>query len=66
MDTALFKEFFTALSVKGGMNLHIKMLAAGETHHIFESIFKGFARALSEAVSIDPRVKGVPSTKGVL
>ena len=60
------KDMFTALSVKGGMNLHIKMLAAGETHHIFESIFKGFARALSEAVSIDPRVKGVPSTKGVL
>ncbi len=66
MDTALFKEFFTALSVKAGMNLHIKMLAAGETHHIFEAVFKGFARALSEAVSIDPRVKGVPSTKGVL
>ncbi len=66
MDTALFREFFTALSVKGGMNLHIRMLAAGETHHIFEAVFKGFARALSEAVSIDPRVKGVPSTKGVL
>jgi len=66
MDTALFKEFFTALSVKAGLNLHIRMLSAGETHHVFEAIFKGFARALSEAVSIDPRVKGVPSTKGVL
>ena len=66
MDTALFKEFFTALATKAGMNLHIRMLAAGETHHIFEAVFKGFARALCEAVSIDPRVKGVPSTKGVL
>lgn len=66
MDTALFKEFFIALCNKGGINLHIKMLAAGETHHIFEAIFKGFARSLSEAVSIDPRVKGVPSTKGSL
>ena len=66
MDTALFKEFFTALSVKAGLNLHIRMISAGETHHVFESVFKGFARALAEAVSIDPRVKGVPSTKGVL
>ena len=66
LDTALFKEFFTALSVKGGVTLHIRMLSSGEVHHVFEAIFKGFARALSEAVSIDERVKGVPSTKGVL
>lgn len=66
MDTALFKEFFMALCVKAGMNLHVKMLASGETHHVFEAVFKGFARALAEAVSFDPRVKGVPSTKGVL
>ena len=66
MDTALFKEFFTALSVKAGLNLHIRMISTGETHHVFESVFKGFARALAEAVSIDPRVKGIPSTKGVL
>ena len=66
LDTALFKEFFTALSVKGGVTLHIRLLSSGEVHHVFESIFKGFARALAEAVSIDERVQGVPSTKGVL
>ena len=66
LDTALFKEFFTALSVKGGITLHIRMLSSGEVHHVFEAIFKGLARALAEAVSIDSRVKGVPSTKGVL
>ena len=66
LDTALFKEFFTALSVKGGITLHIRMLSAGEVHHVFEAIFKGLSRALSEAVSVDARVHGVPSTKGVL
>ena len=66
LDTALFKEFFQAFAVKTGMNLHIKMLAAGETHHVFEAVFKGLAKALSEAVSIDPRINGVLSTKGSL
>lgn len=66
LDVALFKEFFQALCVKAGLNLHIKMLEAGETHHVFEAVFKGFARALREAVEIDAREKGVPSTKGVL
>lgn len=66
LDTALFKEFFTALSVKGGITLHIRMLSSGEVHHVFEAIFKGLARALAEAVSIDERVQGVPSTKGIL
>ena len=66
LDTALFKEFFQALSVKGGITLHIRMLSSGEVHHTFEAVFKGLSRALSEAVSLDPRVHGVPSTKGVL
>ena len=66
LDTALFKEFFTALTVKGGITLHIRMLSSGEVHHVFEAIFKGFGRALAEAVSIDSRVQGVPSTKGIL
>ncbi len=66
LDTALFGEFFRALSNTAGMNLHIRMLEAGETHHIFESIFKGFGRALASAVAIDPREKGIPSTKGIL
>lgn len=66
LDTALFKEFFTALTVHAGMTLHLKMLNCDEVHHLFEAVFKGFARALAEAVSIDPRVKGIPSTKGIL
>jgi len=66
IDSALFKEFFRALCMKGGVNMHIQLLKGEEVHHVFEAVFKGFARALSEAVSIDPRVKGVPSTKGSL
>lgn len=66
MDTRLFKEFFRALTAEAGMNLHVKMLAGDETHHVFECVFKSFARALSEAVRRDPRVLGIPSTKGVL
>ena len=66
LDTALFKEFFQALAVKGGITLHVRMLSSGEVHHVFEAVFKGLSRALSEAVSMDPRVHGIPSTKGVL
>ena len=65
-DTDLFGEFFRALSNTAAMNLHIRMLETGETHHVFESIFKGLGRALCAAVTLDPRVKGVPSTKGSL
>ena len=66
LDTALFKEFFQAFAVKGGLTLHIRMLSAGEVHHMFEAIFKGLSRALADAVSMDPRMKGIPSTKGTL
>ena len=66
LDTALFHEFFQAFCVKGGINLHIKLLAGGEIHHIFEAVFKGLARALEQAVSKDPREDGIPSTKGIL
>ena len=66
LDTALFHEFFQAFCVKGGINLHIKLLAGGEIHHIFEAVFKGLARALEQAVSADPRETGIPSTKGIL
>ena len=66
LDTALFKEFFQAFAVKGGLTLHIRMLSSGEVHHMFEAIFKGMSRALADAVSMDPRMKGIPSTKGVL
>lgn len=66
LDTALFHEFFQAFCVKGGINLHIRLLAGGEIHHIFEAVFKGLARALEQAASPDPKEKGVPSTKGIL
>lgn len=67
IDVALFHEFFQALAVKAGMNCHIVLERAGETHHAIECIFKAFARALSEAVSFDPRLEGkVLSTKGCL
>lgn len=66
LDAMLFHEFFQALCVKGGVNLHIQLLKGAETHHVFEAIFKAFAKSLDQAATIDPRVTGVPSTKGVL
>jgi len=66
MDTELFREFFQALSIHGGVNLHIKVLHGQNNHHIAEAIFKAFGRALSDAVSLESRVSGVPSTKGNL
>ena len=62
----LVEEFLRAVSVHGGMNLHVDVLAGRDAHHMAEGIFKSLARALDAATSIDPRVKGVPSTKGVL
>ena len=66
LDTALFKEFFQAFCVKGGINLHIRLLSGAEVHHVFEAVFKGLGRALSQAVELDPRETGIPSTKGSL
>jgi len=66
LDTRLFHEFFQALTVKAGMNLHIQLLKGEDTHHVFEAVFKGFAKALDQASGIDPRIEGVLSTKGVL
>ena len=66
IDARLFHEFFQALAVKSGMNLHIKQLAGEEVHHVFEAIFKGFGKALDQACSFDPRIEGVLSTKGSL
>ena len=48
------------------MNLHMALKYGKQPHHIAESLFKGFARALAQAVALDPRVQGVPSTKGKL
>ncbi|MBE0448200.1 MAG: imidazoleglycerol-phosphate dehydratase HisB [Actinobacteria bacterium] len=66
-DTALTVEFLQALVSTSGITLHIKMLAGRNAHHMVEGIFKGLARALGEAVEINPRATGIiPSTKGLL
>ena len=66
IDARLFYEFFQALCSNAGLNMHIRMICSGEVHHLFEAIFKGFAKALDQATGIDPRVEGVLSTKGSL
>lgn len=65
-DTEMVKEFFHAVSYTAGMNLHIKLLSGLNQHHIIEGMFKAFARALDEAVTIDSRITEVLSTKGSL
>ena len=67
MDTELFKEWFQAFSQSSGITLHVENLYGENNHHIIESCFKGLARALREAVSIDfKRTNEIPSTKGSL
>ncbi len=67
MDTELFKEWFQAFAQMGGLTLHVWNHYGENNHHIVESCFKGLARALRQAVEIDPRAaQAVPSTKGVL
>ena len=66
LDTRLFCEFFQALVNRAGMNLHVRKMAGEEVHHVAEAVFKAFAKALDQAVTHDPRVKGVLSTKGSL
>ena len=66
MDTETVKEFFYAVSYSAGRNRHLKVLNAGNTHHMIEAMFKAFARALDEASAPDPRVTGILSTKGSL
>ena len=66
-DTELVREFFVAVANNAGLTLHIRQLAGVNSHHIVEACFKAFARALDQAVEIDPRRGGaVPSSKGVL
>lgn len=65
-ETALVKEFFYAVSYSAAMNIHIRMLSGENSHHMMEAIFKAFAKALDDAVSIDMRIKDVLSTKGSL
>lgn len=65
-DTQLVEEFFRAFVNQSGVTLHIQLLHGKNSHHIIESIFKGFGRVLDEATAIDERIKGVRSTKGML
>jgi len=65
-DAQWCEEFFRALAVNAGFTLHISMLYGENTHHIIEAIFKATARAIREAVSLDPGLEGILSTKGVL
>jgi imidazoleglycerol-phosphate dehydratase len=67
MDTELFKEWFQAFAQNAGLTLHVENLYGENNHHIVESCFKGLARALRQAIEIDPRKSdAVPSTKGTL
>src|SRR5271155_2985005 len=59
-------EFLRAFTQEAGLTQHVEVLYSEETHHLIEAVFKGLARALEQAVRRDPRVKGVPSTKGLL
>lgn len=65
-DTELIAEFWQAFATNTGCNLHVRQLAGKNSHHISEAIFKGVARSLRQAIEIDPRQQGVPSSKGVL
>jgi len=66
MPTELFEDFFWALADHGRLNIHLEAIRGRNAHHIAETLFKSAARALSMAVALDPRVKGIPSTKGSL
>lgn len=66
-NVQLFKEFFQAFANEAGCNLHIRLEHGKEPHHVAEAMFKGFAKALDLATSLEPRLNGgVPSTKGTL
>jgi imidazoleglycerol-phosphate dehydratase len=65
-DVFLTPEFFRALIQNAGLTVHLDLVRGDNPHHIVEATFKAFARALDDATALDPRVLGVPSTKGVL
>jgi len=65
-DTEMVEEFFRAVCIGAGINMHLKIMAGKNNHHMIEGLYKAFGRALDIAVQIDGRVKGVPSTKGML
>ena len=65
-EVKLIEEFFRAVSVEARANIHMRQIWGDEAHHVCESFFKSFARALRQAKTLDPNEKGVPSSKGVL
>lgn len=65
-DTEMTEEFFRAVAFNSGMTLHINLVYGSNCHHIIEGIFKAFAHALAEAITVDNKIDGVLSTKGVL
>ena len=66
LDSELVEEFWKAFVTHARVNVHIELIYGRNTHHIFEAVFKAAARAISQATRLEPRVQGVPSTKGVL
>ncbi|MGO9612964.1 MAG: imidazoleglycerol-phosphate dehydratase HisB [Dissulfurispiraceae bacterium] len=66
LEVTLFEDFFRAMTNHAMMNLHITVKYGRDLHHIFEAVFKASGRALKEAVSVDPKIKGLPTTKGNL
>jgi imidazoleglycerol-phosphate dehydratase len=63
---SLVEEFLRAFTNNAGINLHVEILYGRDAHHMAEAVFKGLAKAVDHAVQLDPRVEGVPSTKGTL
>jgi imidazoleglycerol-phosphate dehydratase len=63
---SMVRHVFEAIAFNAGITLHVNVLGGRDAHHIAEAEFKAFARALRMAVSVDPRVSGIPSTKGSL
>lgn len=66
LDTEMIREFFYAVSYSAAMNLHLKILDGGNSHHMAEALFKGFGKALDQATMEEPRMKEAWSTKGSL
>ena len=65
-EVKLVEEFFRAVSVESRSNVHLRQIYGDEAHHVCEGLFKSFARALRAAKAIDPKEKGIPSSKGVI
>lgn len=65
-EVKLVEEFFRAVSVESRSNIHLRQVYGDEAHHVCEGLFKSFARALRAAKAIDPKEKGIPSSKGVI